>query len=72
MAVGVTPGPTAVLGSPQVLFPVLQYRSARNRPEYDVASDDRHFVMIRSLPRPPGDVVYVENWLPELITRVRR
>ena len=72
MTVSVTPGPTLVLGSPQVLFPTEQYRSARNRPEYDVAPDDQHFVMIRSLPQAPGDVVYVENWLPELIARVGR
>jgi WD40 repeat protein len=72
MAVPVTPGPTPVLGSPQALFSVGQYRSARNRPEYDVAPDDQHFVMIRSLPQAPGDVVYVENWFPELLTRVER
>ena len=71
MAVQVTPGSTLSVGSPRELFPVGQYRFASNRQQYDVAPDDQHFVMIRNLPRPPGDVVYVENWFPELLAKVK-
>ena len=67
MAVSVAPGSAFVAGTPRPLFSLAGYRSARNRQQYDVAPDDRHFVMIREL----GDdarerVVYVENWFPEL------
>lgn len=73
MAVEIKPGPTFVAGTPQALFPLAGYRSARNRQQYDVAPDDRHFVMIwepdASL---PGDLVYVQNWFPELQAKLKR
>ena len=70
-SVPVTPGPSLVLGSPRRLFEVSQYRSARNRQEYDVAPDGQHFIMIRN--RPPTDqLIYVENWFPELLAKARR
>jgi hypothetical protein len=51
---------------------VAPYRSARNRQQYDVAPDDRHFVMIRDLAGSGSDLVYVENWAPELLAKVKR
>jgi len=72
MAVSVTPGPTLTFGAPQELFSTAGYRSARNRQEYDVAPDGRHFVMIRNLPDTTSAVVYVQNWLPELLAKVKR
>ena len=72
MGVPVTPGPTLIIGSPRALFSVAEYRSAANRQQYDVAPDDQHFVMIRNLHGTPGDLVYVENWFPELLAKVRR
>jgi Tol biopolymer transport system component len=72
MAVPVTPGPTLSIGSPHELFSAGQYRFATNRQQYDVAPDDQHFVMIRNLPQAAGDVVYVENWFPELLAKVKR
>jgi WD40 repeat protein len=72
MVVPVTPGPTLTLGSPRVLFSLAEYRSARNRQQYDVAPDDQHFIMIRNLPRSAGAVVFVENWFPELLAKVSR
>jgi Tol biopolymer transport system component len=71
MAVPVGPGPTLALGSPRELFSTAGYRAARNRQEYDVAPDDRHFVMIRDLARAADEAVYVEHWLPELEAKVR-
>jgi eukaryotic-like serine/threonine-protein kinase len=73
ISVAVTPGSTLLLGPPRALFSVAPYRSARNRQQYDVAPDDRHFVMIRELPQQAnGGMVYVENWLPELLAKVKR
>ncbi|HXI21789.1 MAG TPA: hypothetical protein VNH46_11915, partial [Gemmatimonadales bacterium] len=72
MAVPVSGGPTLSLGSPRPLFSVAPYRWASNRPQYDVAPDDRHFVMIKDLPRGAEDVIYVENWFPELRARMRQ
>ena len=72
MVVNVTPGSTFVAGTPRPLFPLDGYRSARNRQQYDVAPDDRRFLMIRE-PTEGGDrgVVYVDNWLAELKARVK-
>ena len=73
MAVAVTPGPTLSLGTPRPLFSVEQYRSARNRQQYDVAPDDRHFLMIRGIADQANTrLVYVENWFPELLAKVKR
>jgi serine/threonine-protein kinase len=72
IAVAVAPGPSLSLGSPRQLFSVAPYRSARNRQEYDVAPDGRHFVMIRSQAGSANDVVYVENWFRELMAKVQR
>jgi eukaryotic-like serine/threonine-protein kinase len=73
MSVDVTPGPMLTLGAPRPLFSVTGYRSARNRPQYDVAPDDQHFVMIKELDTDArGEVVYVENWFKELKAKVKR
>ncbi len=72
MAVPVTPGSTLQFGSPRELFSVAGYRSARNRQEYDVAPDGQHFVMIRDLPDTSSAIVYVENWFPELLAKVKK
>ncbi len=71
MAVDIAPGATFVAGTPRPLFSLTGYRSARNRAQYDVAPDDRHFLMIREpSDAGPGTVVYVENWLAELRAKV--
>ncbi len=71
MAVQITPGPPFVSGAPRPLFALSGYRGARNRQQYDVAPDDRRFVMIReSADAVSGNVVYVENWLAELEAKV--
>jgi hypothetical protein len=72
MAVDVAPGTTFVAGTPRPLFPLTGYRSARNRQQYDVAPDDRRFLMIREpSDAGAGTVVYVENWFAELQAKVR-
>jgi eukaryotic-like serine/threonine-protein kinase len=72
MAVAIAPGAGVVAGTPRRLFSVAPYRAARNRQQYDVAPDGRHFVMIRDVAGGARDVVYVENWFPELLAKVRR
>ena len=72
MAVSVSLGPTLIVGSPRELFSVAGYRTARNRQEYDIAPDDRRFVMIRNQAGGANAVVYVENWFSELKAKVKR
>jgi serine/threonine-protein kinase len=72
MVVPVTAGATFAAGTPRPLFSLSGYREARNRQQYDVAPDDRRFVMIReSNGDASGTVVYVENWLAELEAKVK-
>ena len=72
MAIPVLPGPTFTTGVPRPLFPVAEYRGARNRQQYDVAPDDRRFVMIRQRGGDArAEAVYVENWFAELKAKVK-
>jgi len=72
MSVPVTQGPRLEFGNPRPLFSTAPYRTARNRPEYDVAPDGR-FLMIRELSNSDAvGVMYVENWLAELKEKVGR
>ncbi len=72
MAVPVPPGPTFVAGTPRPLFPLTDYREARNRQQYDVSPDGQRFLMIRKL---TGDdaaaVVLAEHWFAELEAKVK-
>jgi serine/threonine-protein kinase len=70
MAVAVPPGPGFIPGVPRPLFSLAGFRSARNRPQYDVAPDGR-FVMIRE-PSAAAGLVYVEQWFDELKAKVKR
>jgi dipeptidyl aminopeptidase/acylaminoacyl peptidase len=75
VVVDVTPGPSFASSIPRPLFPVAGFRSARNRPQYDISPDDRRFLMIHELGGDtPSEVVYVENWFQELEakTKVKR
>ncbi|HTS90128.1 MAG TPA: protein kinase [Gemmatimonadales bacterium] len=72
MVVPVTGGPSFAAGTPRPLFSLSGYREARNRQQYDVAPDDRRFVMIReSSSNGSGNIIYVENWLAELEAKVK-
>ncbi len=71
-SIGIGPGPGLNTGTARALFSIAGYRTARNRQQYDVAPDGRHFVMIRDLPSDArGRVVYVEHWWPALRAKVR-
>ena len=73
MAVDVTArGRRSRPGRPARSFRWSGYRAARNRPQYDVAPDDRRFLMIREFDDDSGqELVYVENWFPELMAEGR-
>lgn len=73
MVVTVQPGSTFTPGTPRALFSLSGFRAARNRPQYDVAPDDRRFLMVRDFEDESGeDLVYVENWFPELKAKVKQ
>jgi len=66
-------GPNLTPGTPRPLFSLAGYRAARNRQQYDVAPDDRRFVMIRGIGADAdADVFYVENWFEELEAKLSR
>ncbi len=71
-AVALSGGNAIVASEPKPLFPLTGYRRARNRQQYDVAPGDQRFVMIKD-PPPPAvpPLVYVTNWFPELLAKVR-
>jgi eukaryotic-like serine/threonine-protein kinase len=72
MAVDVRADNAFLPGLPHPLFSTGDYRSARNRQQYDVSADGQRFVMIRAIGgRPAPDVVYVENWFEELKAKIR-
>ena len=73
MVVDVLPGATFTPGTPRALFSLSGYRAARNRAQYDVAPDDRRFLMIRDFDDGSGEEqVYVENWFTELKAKVKQ
>ena len=73
MAAPVAAGDALAVGEPRALFSLQGYRSARNRPQYDVAPGDQRFLMIKE-PPPPAvpPVMYVEHWFKELQAKVRK
>ena len=71
-AVDVLPGEAFAFGTPRALFPLTGFLAARNRPQYDVAPDDRHFLMIRVPGASNEEVVYVENWFSELRAKMEK
>jgi hypothetical protein len=73
MSLPVAPGTGFSPGSARALFPVTAYANAVNRPQYDVAPDDSHFIMIRRPDREAGqDLVLVEHFFADLRAKVRQ
>jgi Tol biopolymer transport system component len=76
MSAGVTPGASFVTGEVRTLFPVAPFLSGTNRQYYEVATDDRRFLFVRSLGGQqavgPAYVTMVDNWLDELRAGARR
>jgi len=70
VAVEVNTKPTFSPGRSSVLFPAAGFSSYTFAPQYAVASDDRRFLMIRSLETStPGELIVVENWFEELTAK---
>jgi serine/threonine-protein kinase len=69
----VRPGPTFAVGEPRVLFPANSYNLIPSYPLYDVAPDDRRFLMVRGVAAEgETELILTENWFEELRARVRR
>jgi serine/threonine protein kinase/Tol biopolymer transport system component len=73
MSLPVAPGAGFSPGSAHPLFSVTGYADAINRQQYDVAPDDRRFLMIRR-PTNAGrqEVVLVEHFFEDLEAKVKR
>jgi hypothetical protein len=72
VAVQVTTTPTFFVGDAVVLFPAAGFRTGESRAYYDVAPDDRRFLMIRRSAVTVDGLVAVENWFEELKAKSRK
>ena len=73
MAAPIAAGSAFEWGEPQALFPAAAFSAAENGRMYDVAPDDRRFLMLRTLPdSTPPEVIVVENFFQELKAKVPR
>jgi eukaryotic-like serine/threonine-protein kinase len=71
MATPIAAGSAFEWGEPQALFSAVAFSAAENGRMYDVAPDDRRFLMLRTLPdSTPPVVVVVENLFEELKAKV--
>ena len=72
-SIPITPGASFTVGQPRVLFPASQYVVETNAGAYDVSSDDKRFVFVRTATGGTGtELVVVQNWFQELRERVGR
>ena len=72
-SVEVRPGPAFAVGERRVLFPATGYNFTGSYPLYDVAPDDRRFLMVRGVsPEGETEVILIQNWFRELEARTRR
>ena len=69
----VRPGSTFSVGEPKVLFSGASLTLTPTFPLYDIAPDDKRFVMIRSTAAGmETEVILVQNWFQELKARSER
>jgi hypothetical protein len=69
----VRPGPTFAVGERRVLFPASAYDFSGSYPLYDVAPDDRRFLMVRGVsPEGETEAILIQNWFQELKARTGR
>jgi len=73
VSVELRPGPTLGVGEPRALFPANAYTFAGNFQLYDVAPDDRRFLMIRGdVAGVATELILTQNWFEELRARTGR
>jgi serine/threonine-protein kinase len=76
MSVPVAISPAFSAGPPRVLFSTAGYAKSPGNRAYDVTPDDQRFVMLRlvvdSAAPPPAQLVFVDNWLRELDTKLKQ
>jgi len=71
MVMAIAPGHSFVPGARRMLFPLTGYGLNNSHQQYDVAPDDRRFLMIRAAePDQKDRLVVVENFFEVLRTRV--
>jgi serine/threonine-protein kinase len=73
VAAEIVAGPTLTVGRQRSLFQASGYASSESHRLYDVAPDDRRFLMVRE--RGGGeraDLILVQNWFEELRAKVGR
>jgi serine/threonine protein kinase len=69
----VHPGAAFAVGETRILFPANSYTLAGNYPLYDMAPDDRRFLMVRGAAAAgETELILTENWFEELRARARR
>ena len=73
MVIAVTTGKSFIPGARKALFPLIRYATDDTYQHYDVAPDDRRFVMLRATEANRVDqLVVVENFFEVLRARVGR
>ncbi|HET8622649.1 MAG TPA: protein kinase [Gemmatimonadales bacterium] len=66
-------GATLEVGQPKVLFSANSFLLIPSFPTYDVAPDDKRFVMLRSAAATEDtEIIFTENWFEELRARAPR
>jgi len=69
----IRPGSAFAVGETRILFPASSYTLAGNYPLYDVAPDDRRFLMVRGVAgATETELILTENWFEELKARAQR
>ena len=68
----IRPGPSFSVGETRILFPAGSYTLTGNYPLYDVAPDDKRFVMVQGVAAAETELILTENWFEELRGRAGR
>ena len=68
----IRPGPSFSVGETRILFPAGGYTLTGNYPLYDVAPDDKRFVMVQGVAAAETELILTENWFEELRARAGR
>jgi serine/threonine protein kinase len=69
VSIEIRPGPAFAVGETHILFPAGAYTLTGNYPLYDVAPDDRRFVMVQGVAAAETELILTENWFEELKAR---
>jgi len=68
----IRPGPAFAVGETRTLFPAGNFTLAGNFALYDVAPDDKRFLMVQGVAAAETELILTENWFEELKARAGR